>query len=59
MINYDDVTKENINRYSWNRPQIPDHQNRILLIKDSGPGKTNPLLNLIKQQDDDHYRIIV
>ena len=48
MINYDDVTKENINKYNLNRPQIPDHQNRILLIKYSGPGKTNPLLNLIK-----------
>ena len=58
MINYDDVIKENINKYNLNRPQIPDHPYRIVLIKDSGSGKTNPLLNLTKQQDDNDYRII-
>ena len=29
-----------------------------LIIGDSGPGKTSPLLNLIKQEDDDGYSII-
>ena len=33
-------------------PYIPDHQYRILTIEGSGSGKTNPLLNLIKNQSD-------
>ena len=55
MINYDDVTKENINKHDLSWPQIPGHPYRILII---GSGKTNALLNLIKQQDDDDYNII-
>ena len=31
---------------------IPDHPYRILIIVGSGSGKTNTLLNLIRQQDD-------
>ena len=31
---------------------IPDHPYRILIIGGSGSGKTNPLLNLIKNQPD-------
>ena len=30
----------------------PDHPYRILIIGSSGSGKTNALLNLIKEQDD-------
>ena len=33
MINFDDVTKENIKEHSPNWPQIPEHPYRIL-IKD-------------------------
>ena len=33
-------------------PYIPDHQYRILKIGGSGSGKTNALLNLIKNQPD-------
>ena len=33
-------------------PYIPDHPYRILVIGGSGSGKTNVLLNLIKQQGD-------
>ena len=32
-------------------PYIPDHAYRILIIGGPGSGKTNPLLNLIKEQD--------
>ena len=33
-------------------PYISDHPYRILKIGGSGSGKTNALLNLIKEQDD-------
>ena len=39
-------------------PQILDHPYRISVIGDSGSGKTNALLNLIKQQYDDNYSVI-
>ena len=55
MINYDDVTKENINKHYLN---WPDRPYRILIIGGSGSVKTNALLNLIKQQHDDYYSII-
>ena len=31
MINFDDVTKENIKARNQNWPQIPDHPYRILI----------------------------
>ena len=31
---------------------IPDHSYSVLIIGGSGSGKTNALLNLIKEQDD-------
>ena len=33
------------------RSPIPDHPYRILIVGSSGSGKTNTLLNLIKEQD--------
>ena len=33
MINYDDITEENINKHNLNWPQIPDHLYRILIIR--------------------------
>ena len=59
MINYDNVTKENIKNHYPNWPKISDHPYRILIIRGSGSGKTNALLNLMKQQDDYDYIIIV
>ena len=53
MISYNDVTKENINQYNLNWPQISDLPCKILTTGGSGSGKTNALRNLIKQQDDD------
>ena len=32
MINFDDVTKENIKEQNSNWPQFPDHLYRILII---------------------------
>ena len=44
MINFDDVTKENIKEHSPNWPEIPNHSYRILIAGGSGSGKTNALL---------------
>ena len=52
MINFDDVTKENIKEHNPNWPQIPDHPYRILITQGAGSGKTNSLFNLIHQQPD-------
>ena len=50
MINFDDVTKENIKEHNPNWTQIPEHPYRILIIGGSGSGKTNSLFNLISHQ---------
>ena len=52
MINLDGITNENNNEHNEKWPYIPDHPYRILIIGGSGSGKTNTLLNLIKEQDD-------
>ena len=50
MINFDEYTNENKRKYNPNWPYIPDHPYRILIIEGSGFGKTNALLNFIKDQ---------
>ena len=52
MINFDDITRENIKEDNPNWPQIPDYQYRILIIGSSGSEKINLFLNLISQQPD-------
>ena len=52
MINFVDVTKENIKEHNPNWPQISNHTYRILIIGSSGSGKINSLLNLVNQQSD-------
>ena len=52
VINFEDVTKENIKEHNPNWPQTPDHPCRILIIGGSGSGKTNSLFNLINHQPD-------
>ena len=52
MINFDDVTKENIKEHNPNWPQIFDHPYRMLIIGGSGSGKTNSSFNLISHQPD-------
>ena len=48
----DSITNESNKEHSEKWPFIPDHTYRILIIEGSGSGKTNALLNLIKEQDD-------
>ena len=50
MKNYDQSVEINHNP-NW--PYIPDHPYRILIIGGSGSGKTNVLLNLMKNQRPD------
>ena len=58
MINYDDVTKENMKENNQNLLEIPYHPYTILIIRGSGSGKRNALLNLIKHRNDGDYSII-
>ena len=52
MFNFDYITKEDIKEPNPNWPEIPDHSYRILIVGDSGSGKTNALLNLIHNEPD-------
>ena len=52
MINFDDYVSEKKTKHNKNWPCTPDHPYRILIIGGSGSGKTNVLLNLIKNQPD-------
>ena len=52
MINFDEYTNENKKELHLNWSYIPNHPYRILIIGGSGTGKTNPLLNLIHNQQD-------
>ena len=51
MINLDSIADENNKKRNEKWPYITDHPYRILIIGGSGSGKTNLLLNLIKEQD--------
>ena len=52
MINLDSITNKSNKEHNEKWPFIPDHPYRISIIGGSGSGKTNALLNLIKEQDD-------
>ena len=52
MINFNDYTNENKTENNFKWPYIPDHPYRILIVGDSGLGKTNALLNLIINHPD-------
>ena len=52
MITLDRIANENKKEHNEKWPFSPDHLYRILIIGGSGSGKTNALLNLIKEQDD-------
>ena len=54
MKNYDQSV-EIYHNSNW--PNISDHPYRILIIYVSGSGKTNVLLNLIKHQGPDIYKV--
>ena len=51
MINFDDITKENIKEYNRNWKQILDHQQR-LITGGSESRKTNFLFSLISHHLD-------
>ena len=51
MINVDSITNENNKKHNEKQPYIPDTPYIIIIIGGSGSGKTNALLNLIKEQD--------
>ena len=51
MINLDSITSKNNKKHNEKWPYISDHSYRILIFGGSGSGKTNTLLNLIKEQD--------
>ena len=50
MINFDDYANENRTEDNKNWQYIPDHPYRIWIIRGSGSGKTNLLLDLIENQ---------
>ena len=52
MFHLDDITNESNKEQNDKWPYIPDYPYRILIIGGSGSGKTNALINLIKEQDD-------
>ena len=52
MFDLDDIANKNNKEHNNKWPYIPDHPYRLLLIGGSESGKTNTLLNLIKEQDD-------
>ena len=52
MNNFDDYFNENRTEHIRNWSYTPDHPYRILIIGDSGSGKTDALLNLIENQPD-------
>ena len=51
MFNLDNITNENNKEHNKKWPYIPDYSYKILIIGGSGSGKTNALLNSIKEQD--------
>ena len=51
MINLGSITNENNKKHNEKWSYIPDHPDRIIIKGGSGSGKTNTLLNLIKEQD--------
>ena len=52
MFNLDDNKNENNKEHNEKWLFIPDHPYKILIIGGSGSGKTNTLLNLIKDNID-------
>ena len=53
MFNLDDITNKNNRNHNKKWPYIPDYPYRMLIIGGSGSRKTNSLLNLIRDQDND------
>ena len=52
MFNFGNITNESNKEHNEKWPYIPDNPCRVLIIGGSGSGKTNTLLDFIKEQDD-------
>ena len=52
MINLDNIVNNNNEEHNEKWQYILDHPYRILIIGDSGSGKTDTLLDLINEQED-------
>ena len=52
MVNLDSITNESNKKHNEKWPFIPDHPLRILIIVGSRSGKTNAMINLIREQHD-------
>ena len=52
MINFDNYANENNAEHNLKWPYILDHPYRILMIRGSGSGKANSLLNLLNNHPD-------
>ena len=52
MIDFKNVTNENIKEYYLNLPQIPEHLHRVLIIRGSESTKRNLLFNLVNEEPD-------
>ena len=52
MITLDKIVNNNNQQHNEKWPYIPDYPYRILITGGSGSRKTNPLLNLINEQED-------
>ena len=52
MFNFDNITKKDIKEHDPNRPEIPDHLYKILIVGGSGSREANALLNLINHEPD-------
>ena len=50
MLNLDSITNEKNKEHNKKWPYIPDHPYKIIIIRGSGSGKTNALINLINEQ---------
>ena len=59
MINLDSITNENKKKHNEKWPYIPDNPYKIMIIGGFGSRKTNALINLINEQNDDKTYLYV
>ena len=52
MFTFDYITKEDIKEHNPNQLEATDHPYTILIVGDSGSGKTNALLNITNNEPD-------
>ena len=51
MFDLEEITNENNENHNKKGPYVPDHPNGMLITGGPGSGKTNPLLNLLKEKN--------